>query len=78
PIEDTPAFRAGVQPGDLITRIDDKPVRGMPLEQAVKRMRGAPGTKVTLTIYRKKEERTFPLTITRAEIQVQSVKAKLL
>ena len=73
PIEDTPAFRAGVQPGDLITRIDDKPVRGMPLEQAVKRMRGAPGTKVTLTIYRKKEERTFPLTITRAEIQVQSV-----
>lgn len=78
PIEDTPAFRAGVQPGDLITRIDDKPVRGMPLEQAVKRMRGAPGTKVTLTIYRKKEERTFPLTITRAEIQVQSVKAKML
>lgn len=53
-------------------------MRGMPLEQAVKRMRGAPGTKVTLTIYRKKEERTFPLTITRAEIQVQSVKAKLL
>lgn len=67
-----------MQPGDLITRIDDKPVRGMPLEQAVKRMRGAPGTKVTLTIYRKKEERTFPLTITRAEIQVQSVKAKML
>jgi carboxyl-terminal processing protease len=65
PIEDTPAFRAGVQPGDLITRIDDKPVRGMPLEQAVKRMRGAPGTKVTLTI-------------TRAEIQVQSVKVKML
>jgi carboxyl-terminal processing protease len=67
PIEDTPAFRAGIQPGDLITRIDDKPVRGLPLEQAVKRMRGEPGTKVTLTIYRKSEERTFPVSITRAE-----------
>ncbi|AOY91892.1 peptidase S41 [Cupriavidus sp. USMAA2-4] len=78
PIEDTPAFRAGIQPGDLITRIDDKPVRGLPLEQAVKRMRGEPGTKVTLTIYRKSDERTFPVTITRAEIQVQSVKTKLL
>ncbi|MGT2454484.1 S41 family peptidase [Cupriavidus basilensis] len=78
PIEDTPAFRAGIQPGDLITRIDDKPVRGLPLEQAVKRMRGEPGTKVTLTIYRKSEERTFPVSITRAEIRVQSVKAKLI
>ncbi len=78
PIEDTPAFRAGIQPGDLITRIDDKPVRGLPLEQAVKRMRGEPGTKVTLTIYRKSEERTFPVSITRAEIRVQSVKTKIL
>lgn len=78
PIEDTPAFRAGIQPGDLITRIDDKPVRGLPLEQAVKRMRGEPGTKVTLTIYRKSEERTFPISITRAEIRVQSVKTKML
>jgi len=78
PIEDTPAFRAGVQPGDLIVRIDDKPVRGLPLEQAVKRMRGEPGTKVTLTIYRKSDERTFPITITRAEIRVQSVKTKML
>jgi carboxyl-terminal processing protease len=78
PIEDTPAFRAGIQPGDLITRIDDKPVRGLPLEQAVKRMRGEPGTKVTLTIYRKSDERTFPVSITRAEIRVQSVKAKML
>ena len=78
PIEDTPAFRAGIQPGDLITRIDDKPVRGLPLEQAVKRMRGEPGTKVTLTIYRKSDERTFPVSITLAEILVQSVKAKLI
>lgn len=78
PIEGTPAARAGVQAGDLITQLDEKPVRGMTLDQAVRRMRGAPGTKITLTIYRKSEERTFPLTITRAEIHVQSVKAKLL
>ena len=77
PIEDTPAFRAGIRPGDLITRINDKPVRGMTLDQSVKQMRGEPGTKVTLTIYRKSEERTFPVTVTRAEIRIQSVKAKI-
>ncbi|MGV4398268.1 S41 family peptidase, partial [Pandoraea pneumonica] len=73
-----PAFKAGLKPGDLITRIDDKPVRGMTLDQAVKRMRGAPGSKVTLTIFRKSEERTFPVSIVRAEIRVQSIKGKLL
>ena len=76
PIEDTPAARAGLLSGDLITRLDDKPVRGMTLDQAVRRMRGEPGTKITLTIFRKSEDRTFPVTITRAEIKVQSVKAK--
>lgn len=78
PIEDTPAARAGIQPGDLITRLDDKPVRGMTLDQSVRRMRGEPGTKITITIFRKSEDRTFPITITRAEIKVQSVKAKFL
>jgi len=78
PIEDTPAAKAGLLAGDLITRLDDKPVRGMTLDQAVRRMRGEPGTKITLTIYRKSEERTFPVTITRAEIKVQSVKTKAL
>jgi carboxyl-terminal processing protease len=78
PIEDTPAFRAGIRPGDLITRINDKPVRGMTLDQSVKQMRGEPGTKVTLTIYRKTDERTFPVTVTRAEIRIQSVKAKMI
>ena len=68
PIEDTPAFRAGIRPGDLITRINDKPVRGMTLDKAVKQMRGDPGTKVTLTIFRKTDDRTFPLTVTRAII----------
>ncbi|BBO60379.1 S41 family peptidase [Mycoavidus sp. B2-EB] len=77
PIEDTPAFRAGIQPGDLITRIDDKPVRGMTLDQAVKLMRGKAGTSVTLTIYRKSTNRMYPMTITRAEIHVQSVKTKI-
>ncbi|SIT39794.1 Carboxyl-terminal protease [Paraburkholderia piptadeniae] len=78
PIEDTPAFRAGIRPGDLITRINDKPVRGMTLDKAVKQMRGEPGTKVTLTIFRKTDDRTFPLTVTRAVIRVQSVKSKIL
>jgi len=78
PIEDTPAAKAGLLAGDLITRLDDKPVRGMTLDQSVRKMRGEPGTKITLTIYRKSEERTFPVTITRAEIKVQSVKSKLL
>ena len=53
PIEDTPAFRAGVKPGDLITRLDSTPVKGMTLDEAVKRMRGEPNTKITLTIARK-------------------------
>jgi carboxyl-terminal processing protease len=74
PIDDTPAFRAGIRPGDLITRIDDKPVNGMTPDQASTLMRGNPGTKVTLTLYRKSEDRTFPLTVTRAIIKLQSVK----
>ena len=77
PIEESPAAKAGLQAGDLITRLDDKPVRGMSLDKAVRTMRGTPGTKITLTIFRKSEERTFPVTITRAEIKVQSIKAKI-
>ncbi len=77
PIEGSPAFRAGIKSGDLITKIDDSIVKGMTLDQAVKRMRGESGTKVTLTIFRKKENRSFPVTITREEIRVQSVRAKV-
>ncbi|MBL8341515.1 MAG: S41 family peptidase, partial [Rubrivivax sp.] len=77
PIEGSPAFRVGLKSGDLITRIDDTPVKGMTVDQAVKRMRGEPNTKVTLTVFRKNENRTFPVTITREEIRVQSVRAKM-
>jgi carboxyl-terminal processing protease len=77
PIEGSPAFRAGMKSGDLITKIDDTAVKGLSLNDAVKRMRGEPGTKVLLTIYRKDENRTFPVTIVREEIKTQSVKGKL-
>ena len=77
PIEGSPAYRAGLKSGDLITKIDETFVKGMSIDQAVKKMRGEPNTKVTLTIFRKSEARTFPVTITREEIKVQSVRAKL-
>jgi carboxyl-terminal processing protease len=77
PIEGSPAFRAGLKAGDLITRIDDTAVRGMTIDQAVKRMRGEPQTQVVLQIFRKAENRTFPVTIVREEIRVQSVRAKV-
>jgi len=77
PIEGSPAFRIGLKSGDLITKIDDTAVRGLSLDQAVKKMRGDPGTKVALVIYRKAENRSFPVTITREEIKVQSVRAKM-
>src|SRR5687767_15792131 len=55
PIEDTPAFKAGIKPNDLIIKLDDTPVKGMSLNDAVKRMRGKPNTTITLTISRKGE-----------------------
>ena len=78
PIEGSPAFRAGVKTNDLITKIDDTAVKGLTLNEAVKRMRGEPATKVILTIYRKDENRTFPVTIIREEIKQQSVRGKLI
>ncbi|MDE2617868.1 MAG: S41 family peptidase [Burkholderiales bacterium] len=78
PIEGSPAYRAGLKTNDLITRIDDTAVKGLTLNEAVKRMRGEPNTKVMLTIFRKDENRSFPVTITREEIKTQSVKAKVI
>jgi len=78
PIEDTPAFRAGLKPGDLIIKLDDTPVKGMTLSDAVKRMRGKPKTGIRLTIVRKGEARPFEVTVVRDVIRVQSVKSKML
>ena len=78
PIEGSPAFRAGLKTNDLITKIDDTAVKGMSLNDSVKKMRGEPNTKVTLTIFRKDESRSFPVTITREEIKTQSVKGKVI
>lgn len=78
PIEDTPAFQAGVKSGDLIIKLDDTLVKGLTLNDAVKRMRGKPGSQIALTILRKSETKPLIIKVTRAVIKVQSVKAKLL
>ncbi|MFZ6816002.1 S41 family peptidase [Undibacterium sp. Rencai35W] len=78
PIEDSPAYRAGVKAGDLITRLDSQPVKGLSLDEAVKKMRGEPNTKITLTLARKTEDKPIVVTITRELIKQQSVKAKLI
>src|SRR5690348_11555173 len=78
PIEDTPAFRAGLKPGDFIIKIDDTSVKGMSLNDAVKRMRGKPKTSIRLTILRKGEPKPFEVSLTRDVIHVQRVKSKLI
>ena len=78
PIEDTPADRAGIKSGDFIIKIDDTLIKGMALNDAVKRMRGKPGSKIVLTIIRKDEPKPLEITLVRAVIKVQSVKSKLL
>jgi len=78
PIEDTPAWRAGLKSGDLIIKLDDTNVKGMTLNDAVKRMRGKPDSQITLTFVRKGDSKPRVVTLTRAIIQIQSVKSKLL
>ncbi len=78
PIEGSPAYRAGLKPNDMITKIDDTPVKGLTLNEGVKRMRGEPNTKVVLTIFRKSENQSFPVTIIREEIRTQSVRSKVI
>jgi carboxyl-terminal processing protease len=78
PIEDTPAARGGVKTGDLIIRLDDKAVKGMTLTEAVRVMRGKPGTDITLTIAREGATKPLKITLTRAVIKIQSVKSRML
>ena len=77
PIEDTPAYIAGIKSGDLIIKLDESSVKGMSLNDAVKRMRGKPNTPITLTVVRKGETKPLTFTLNRAVIKIQSVKAKL-
>ena len=78
PIDDTPAQKAGIKTGDLIIKLDDTPVKGMELNEAVNRMRGKPGTDITLTILRSGEEKPLVIKITRDVIKVNSVRARTL
>jgi carboxyl-terminal processing protease len=78
PIDGTPAQRAGVQAGDLIIRLDDTPVKGMNLGDAVKVMRGKPGTSIVLTIVRSGVEAPLKITVTRDVITVKSVRSRML
>ena len=78
PIEDTPAYRAGVKPGDLIIKLDDMSLKGITLNDAVKKMRGKPNTDVKLTIVRKGESEPLEIVVRRDVIHVKSVKAKML
>lgn len=78
PIDDTPAKKAGIESGDLIIRIDDTAVKGMKLNDAVKLMRGEPGTDITLTVLRESDAEPFQVTITRDVIEVKSVRSRML
>ncbi|MDH5544526.1 MAG: S41 family peptidase [Gammaproteobacteria bacterium] len=78
PIDETPAERAGVKSGDLIVRLDDTPVKGLTLNEAVKIMRGKPGSAILLTIVREGEEKPLKITIVRDIVRVRSVKSRIL
>ncbi len=78
PIDDTPAQKAGIEAGDLIIRLDDTPVKGLSLNDAVKIMRGKPGSKIRLTIVREGQEKPLTLEVVRDVIKVQSVKSRML
>lgn len=78
PIENTPAYQAGLQTGDVITKISGKSTKDMTIDESQAAMRGKVGTKVTLTIFRKKENRTFDITLTRAIIHTKSAAYKVI
>lgn len=74
PIDDTPAFRAGMQAGDFVTHIDDEPVMGLTLSEAVEKMRGKVGTDIKLTVRREAEAEPLEITITRDVIRIRSIR----
>jgi carboxyl-terminal processing protease len=78
PIDGTPAYRAGIKSGDLIVKIDNTPVSDLTLDEAIKKMRGKVGTKVVITVSRKSELKPLTFTITRATIEVKSIKYTML
>ncbi len=78
PIEDTPAYKVGVQAGDQIIRIEKKSTKDMVLQEVVKRLRGQPGTKVKITVVRKGESKPLNFTITRQIIRIKSVRSRML
>ncbi len=77
PIEDTPAYRAGLKSGDIIVMIENEPTAGMTLEDAVSKMRGEPGTSVKITVVRKSEPLPIDFTLERAVIKIKSVKSSM-
>jgi carboxyl-terminal processing protease len=74
PIEDTPAWQAQIKAGDIIVKIDGKLTKGITLDEAVNKLRGEPGTKVTLTLLREKDKKIEDITITRAIIKLKDIK----
>jgi len=78
PIDDTPASRAGIKAGDTIVKLDKTPVRGLSLENAIKRMRGKAGEPISVTIVREGEEKPLELTLIRDIIKIRSVRGRLL
>ena len=77
PIDETPAAKAGIMANDIITHLDDEPVRGLALDQAVEKMRGPENSKIKLKIVRKGQDKPIEVSITRARIQVRSVRSRL-
>jgi carboxyl-terminal processing protease len=77
PVEDSPAFEADILPGDLVREVDGKSIKGQQLSEVVRKIKGEPGTKVTLTISRKGRE-PFQVTLVRKEIQVRAVRGKMM
>ena len=78
PLDDTPAYQAGIKPGDYIVRIDETPIQGLSLREAVLKMRGPKGSDVALTILRKQDKKPIVIKVTRDTIKIKSVKSELL